>query len=177
LYALVAVAMLASWAACRALGRRPFGRVLAGIRESELRAELLGYDVRRARTLAFAFGGALAGLAGVFYAAWAELVTPELFSLRTSAEVIIWVLVGGLGTLAGPMAAAVLLGTLKGLLAAQGGINSLFVFGVLLVVAVLFLPKGLAPTAGSLYTRLAARRRGRRAAAVPPFPPAAGDAP
>jgi len=132
--------------------------VLAGIRENELRCELLGYDVRLVRTLAFAMGGALAGLAGVFYASWAEIVTPELFSLGTSAEVIIWVLVGGLGSLAGPMAGAILLGALKGLLGAQQMFNSLFVFGALLIAVVLFLPKGLAPIVTMTVGRLRAMR-------------------
>lgn len=158
LYALVAASLLGCWALCRWIIKQPFGRVLAGIRENEMRAELLGYDVRLVRTLAFALGGALAGLAGVFYAAWAEIVTPELFSLGTSAEVIIWVLVGGLGSLAGPMAGAMLLGALKGLLGAQQMVNSLFVFGALLIAVVLFVPKGLAPILAMTVRRLRAMR-------------------
>jgi len=158
LYALVALSLLGCWALCRWLMQRPFGRVLAGTRENELRAELLGYDVRWVRLLAFALGGALAGLAGVFYAVWAELVTPELFSLGTSADAIIWVLVGGLGGLAGPIAGAMALGALKGLLGAQQMVSSLFVFGALLIGVVLFLPRGLAPMLVAGVARLRAPR-------------------
>lgn len=146
LYYVVMVCLLAGWLLLRWICARPFGRRLVGIRENELRAELLGYDVRLAKTLAFGMGGALAGLAGVFYACWAEIVTPEVFSLGVSAEVIIWVLVGGLGTLWGPMLGAVLLGALKGYLGSQQLFDNAVVMGLLLVVVVLFLPNGVLPT-------------------------------
>ncbi len=149
LYYVAAVVLLMAWLLCRWLMTTPFGRLLAGLRENELRAELSGYDVRAAKTLAFGLGGGLAALAGVLYACWAEIVTPEVFSLGVSAEIIIWVLVGGLGTLAGPMLGAVLLGVLKGLLGAQQTIDNSLVMGLLLVAIVLFLPQGVLPAVQS----------------------------
>lgn len=146
LYYVAAAALLGAWWLCRWLVVTPFGRLLAGIRENELRAELSGYDVRAAKTLAFGIGGALAGAAGVLFACWAEIVTPEVFSLGVSAETIIWVLAGGLGTLAGPMLGAVLLGALKGVLGGQQVVNNAVVMGVLLIAVVLFLPRGVLPT-------------------------------
>ncbi|WP_439587928.1 branched-chain amino acid ABC transporter permease [Hydrogenophaga sp.] len=151
LYYVAAVCLLAVWLLLRWLCARSFGRLLSGIRENELRAELLGYDVRWAKTLAFGLGGAVAGLAGTLYACWAEIVTPEVFSLGVSAEVIIWVLVGGLGTLWGPMFGAVLLGALKGLLGGQQLIDNTVVMGLLLVLVVLFLPSGLLPSVTRLW--------------------------
>jgi branched-chain amino acid transport system permease protein len=158
LYYVAAVALLGAWWLCRWLVVTPFGRLLAGIRENELRAELSGYDVRAAKTIAFGIGGALAGAAGVLFACWAEIVTPEVFSLGVSAEAIIWVLVGGLGTLAGPMLGAVLLGALKGALGGQHVVNNAVVMGLLLVAVVLFLPRGALPT---LQRGMAALRRGK----------------
>lgn len=146
LYYVVMVCLLAGWLLLRWICVSPFGRKLVGIRENELRAELLGYDVRLTKTIAFGIGGALAGLAGVFYACWAEIVTPEVFSLGVSAEVIIWVLVGGLGTLWGPMLGAVILGALKGFLGSQQLLDNAMVMGILLIVIVLFLPNGVLPT-------------------------------
>jgi branched-chain amino acid transport system permease protein len=61
------------------LRRRPFGRVIAGIRENELRTSLLGYDVRRYKLLAFVIAGAVAGLAGGLFAAWAQFINPAVF--------------------------------------------------------------------------------------------------
>jgi ABC-type branched-subunit amino acid transport system permease subunit len=154
LYYVAAVVLLLCWYLCRRLSASAFGRLLAGIRENELRAELSGYDVRLAKTLAFGFGGALAGLAGVLYACWAEIVTPEVFSLGVSAEIIIWVLVGGIGTLAGPVLGAIGLGALKGVLGAQQWINNAVVMGVLLVLVVLFLPSGILPTVARVALRV-----------------------
>jgi branched-chain amino acid transport system permease protein len=150
LYATAAVALLGCWVLLHWVGRTAFGRVLAGVRESELRAELSGYDVRLTKTLAFGLGGAVAGLAGVLFACWAEIVTPEVFSLGVSAEIIIWVLVGGLGSLWGPMLGAVLLGALKGWLGMQSWVDSGLVMGLLLVAVVLFLPRGLMPVLARL---------------------------
>jgi ABC-type branched-subunit amino acid transport system permease subunit len=145
LYVVSVLCLLLCWWGLHWLSRRPFGRLLAGLRENELRAELSGYDVRLAKTLTFGLGGAIAGLAGVLYACWAEIVTPELFSLGVSAEIIIWVLVGGLGTLWGPMCAAILLVALKGFLGGQQMVDSGLVMGLLLIAVVLFLPRGLLP--------------------------------
>ena len=133
----------------------PFGRILVGLRENEQRIELLGYDVRARKTAAFAFGGALAGLAGCLYANAAEIVTPELFGLGLAAEIIIWVIVGGAGTLIGPMIGAAVLGYLKFVLGLRA-IKEIFgkdnpleaplVFGTILILFILFLPRGVAPT-------------------------------
>lgn len=150
LYGVTAVVLLLCWCLLRWICTRAFGRVLAGVRENELRAELSGYDIRLVKTLAFGLGGAVAGVAGVLFACWAEIVTPEVFSLGVSAEVIIWVLVGGLGGLWGPMLGAVLLGALKGWLGMQQWLDSGVVMGLLLVGVVLFLPRGVLPTVAHL---------------------------
>ncbi len=151
--------------------RSPFGRIVIGIRENELRAELMGYDVRLIKTCAFSIGGGIAGLAGCLFANWAEIVTPNLFSLGQSAEIIIWVIVGGAGTLVGPMLGAAVLGYLKFLLGQQSLIDNTFILGAVLVFAVLLLPRGIFPTIVALWqrtigTRLSgsrsSRRRGKR---------------
>jgi ABC-type branched-subunit amino acid transport system permease subunit len=78
-----------------------FGRVVVAIRENEKRAELLGYDARKYKLAAFAIGGAIAGLAGALFANWGAFTSPTIFGLAQSAQIIIWVIVGGLGTLTG----------------------------------------------------------------------------
>ncbi len=147
----------------------PFGRILVGLRENEQRIELLGYDVRARKTVAFAFGGALAGLAGCLYANAAEIVTPELFGLGLAAEIIIWVIVGGAGTLIGPMIGAAVLGYLKFLLGLRavkevfGRDNPLeapLVFGTVLILFILFLPRGVVPSIRSWLGRARPGRAG-----------------
>lgn len=141
--------------------RSPFGRVVVSLRENEERTQLIGYDVRLYKTAAFALGGGIAGLAGALFANWAEIVTPGLYSLGQSAEIIIWVIVGGLGTLIGPMIGAALLGYLKFALGHQTVVDNTFVMGVLLVLVVLFLQEGVVPTIGRLFSRRFGKRSPR----------------
>ena len=83
-----------------------FGGIAVGIRENETRMSLMGYDVQARKTVLFTIGAAIAGLAGALFANWGEIVTPRLFSLGQSAEIIIWCIVGGLGTRMGPILGA-----------------------------------------------------------------------
>jgi ABC-type uncharacterized transport system ATPase subunit len=119
--------------------------VLIGIRENEARVELLGYSAPLYKTAIFTISAAMAGLAGCLFANWAEIVTPGVFSLGQSAEVIIWTIVGGLGTLVGPIVGAIVLGFLKLLLGQQTLIDNSLVLGAILILVVLLLPSGLLP--------------------------------
>ncbi len=145
-YYVVAVTLLLCYLLCRWILASYFGRVLVGIRENEARVELLGYSVPAYKTAIFTLCAAMAGLAGALFANWAEIVTPGVFTLGQSAEVIIWTIVGGLGTLVGPMIGAIVLGALKLLLGEQTLIDNSLVLGAILVLAVLLLPRGLVPT-------------------------------
>lgn len=145
----------------------PFGRIVIGVRENELRAELMGFDIRLIKTAVFAIGGGVAGLSGCLYANWAEIVTPNLFSLGVSAEIIIWVIVGGAGTLVGPMLGAAILAYLKVLLGQQSMIDNTLILGAVLILAVLLLPRGVFPTIAGLFKgtnnrSLAYKARGKR---------------
>ncbi len=152
-YYLTAVALLIVYLLVRWLLASPFGRIATAIRENELRVELLGYDARARKTLLFSIGGAIAGLAGTLYASWAEIVTPGMFSLGQSAEIIIWCIVGGLGTLVGPVIGAMILAYLKFALGQQSVIDNTLVLGAILVLCVLLMPRGVVPTLGSALRR------------------------
>jgi len=131
--------------------RSSFGRIAVGIRENETRMSLMGYDVRARKTILFAVGAAIAGLAGALFANWGEIVTPNLFSLGQSAEIIIWCIVGGLGTRLGPILGAASLAYLKFLLGQQSAIDNTLIIGLILVLFVLFLPKGIVPALSGLW--------------------------
>jgi branched-chain amino acid transport system permease protein len=153
---LVGCYLIARWILASA-----FGRTLLGIRENEARIELLGYNAPLHKTAIFTITAAMAGLAGCLYASWAEIVTPSLFGLGQSVDVIIWVLVGGLGTLLGPILGAFALGFVKLLLGEQTLINNSLVFGAVLVLVVLLLPRGVVPSIAGWWNR-----RNRRVAAA-----------
>lgn len=165
-YYVCAAALLLCYLACRWVLASTFGRVLVGIRENEARCELLGYDVPLCKTAVFALSAAMAGLAGCLFANWAEIVTPGLFSLRQAAEVLIWVIVGGLGTLIGPILGAVALGMVKLLLGEQTLIDNSLVLGVILIVVVLAVPGGVVPALQRAWNWRARASRARAATGV-----------
>ncbi|MEN8893734.1 branched-chain amino acid ABC transporter permease [Planktotalea arctica] len=152
--ALVIVFLLVTW-----LLRSSFGRIAVGIRENEVRMGLMGYDVAARKTVLFAIGAAIAGLAGALFANWGEIVTPNLFSLGQSAEIIIWCIVGGLGTRFGPIVGAAGLAYLKFMLGQQSMIDNTLVMGLILVLFVLFLPRGLVPAVASLLNSIFGRTK------------------
>ncbi len=154
MFLITGICLLLVYAGLRLLMRSRFGRAVAAVRENELRAELLGYDTRFYKTATFGIGGAVAGLAGVLYANWNAYVSPTVFDLGFSAQIIIWVVVGGLGTLAGPLIGAMLLGFVTIELGTQQSVDVNLILGVILVLFVLAVPEGVAPRARALWRRL-----------------------
>ena len=122
-----------------------FGRVLVAVRENEQRVEFLGYDARLHKLVAFSIGGAIAGLAGCLFATWGNYVSPGIFGVQQSAQIIIWLMVGGAGTLLGPMLSAMALSWLTAELGTQQFVNAGAVLGAILLVFVLLVPRGVAP--------------------------------
>jgi branched-chain amino acid transport system permease protein len=130
-----------------------FGRVLVGIRENELRVELLGFDVRFYKMMAFTIGAAIAAMAGIIFTNWNAFIDPHVFELGTSAQLIIWVVAGGLGTLVGPVLGAVVLSWLTLELGTQMVFDVNLILGAIFVLFVLVVPQGVIPTVQDLWTR------------------------
>lgn len=156
----IAVACLAlCYVLCKLTLRSRFGRIVVAIRENERRAELLGYDVRLFKLGIFTLGGFMGGLAGMLFAN-CVFVSPTMFSLFYSGQIIVWVMVGGVGTLAGPVIGCILLQLLTTWAGTLPDLNPNLLLGVILVIVVLALPRGLLPTAGATLGRFT--RRGAR---------------
>jgi len=132
--------------------------VVVAVRENETRCELLGYDVRLHKLLIFSLGGAIAGLAGSLFANWGAFVSPNVFSLTTTSQIIIWVIVGGLGTLVGPIIGCVLMQYLATELGTQQLANTSLIFGIIFLAFVLLVPRGIVPSLRVLRARLSAAR-------------------
>jgi len=147
LFYAVGALLLLTLAACHLLTISPFGRVLVAIREDEQRTELLGYDARWRKLLLFTAGGGIAGLAGGLFAGWGNFMNPQVFSLPQSALVVIWVMVGGRGTLYGAVAGTLLVQFLASYLGAASTIYTTVILGTVLVLLVLLFPRGLVPGA------------------------------
>ena len=163
IFAIAVVCLALCYALCKLVLRSRFGRVVVAIKENETRAELLGYDVRLYKLGIFTLGGAMGGLAGLLFAN-CVFVSPTMFSLFYSGQIIIWVMVGGLGTLIGPILGAMLLQLLTTWAGTLGTVNPSLILGLILMIAVLAIPKGILPTATAVLTRLHPRLRWRRRA-------------
>jgi branched-chain amino acid transport system permease protein len=133
--------------------RSPFGRVIVGIRSNEQRMRSLGFPTFRYKLASFVLAGAIAGLAGYFDAAQFGVVSPELFGWRLSGEVLMMVILGGSGTLYGPILGAFALVLLQEQLI-EWTKHWLLPMGLFIILAVLLLPRGI----GGILQRLEARR-------------------
>ena len=145
MFTLCAAILLIVYFGLHALLRTRFGRVLVAVRENEQRVEFLGYDSRLHKLIAFSIGGAIAGLAGCLFTAWGNFVSPTSFSVVQSAQIIIWLMVGGSGTLLGPVIGAMAMSWLTVKIGTQQLVNANVVLGGILLIFVLLVPKGVAP--------------------------------
>jgi len=142
MYWLALLVVAAGCLAARRVVVSPFGRALVGIRESEERAAAIGIDVNRHKRVALVISGALSGLAGVLFAIHQNFVSPELLYFALSGEVVIIVVLGGLGTLYGALVGAVIAVGIKEVLSTWTD-NWLVFLGALYVVCVMCFPQGL----------------------------------
>ena len=120
----------------------PFGRALVGIRESERRMEVLGYDVWLHKYVAFILAGLFAGLAGALFAYYTGFVSPAYLSIVFSAMALIMVILGGAGTLLGPALGSATIVILENAISAYTQ-RWLLVLGLIYVAVTLFAPSGL----------------------------------
>jgi branched-chain amino acid transport system permease protein len=141
-YYLVLAFLALTYAVCRMLVWSYFGRVLVSIRENEDRARFLGYHVQSYKILACLISALLTGIAGALYPGRSAFATPDLLLWTVSGELIIMVMIGGIGTLVGPIIGGAFLTILQEKVSSY--VDWYFiVIGVVLVLIVLFLPKGL----------------------------------
>jgi urea transport system permease protein len=144
LFALSAVALGIGYLVAQAVVRSKAGKVLIAIRDAESRTRFLGYRVEHYKTFVFTLSACMAGVAGALYVPQVGIINPSEFAPANSIEVVIWVAVGGRGTLIGAALGAVLVNYAKtiftiGVLAPYW----LFVLGALFVLVTVFLPKGV----------------------------------
>ena len=138
---------------------RPIGAVLIGIRSNERRMEALGYDTVRCKIWAFTVGGAVAGFAGALYVHRTGFVSPQIFGFTLATSVVLWTLVGGRGTIVGPVIGALAINFASATLADVWLQYWTLATGVIFVVVVVVMPDGVVPSMQRLAGRPAGRRR------------------
>lgn len=124
------------------LVRSPVGETLRAIREDEVSAASLGVNAAKWKAFAFGLGSAVAGLAGCFYPGFVGTLVPDAFNIVESFTMMAMVIVGGMGTMIGPVIGAVVLTFLPELLRSMGELR-LMVYGLALTLVVLFMPGGI----------------------------------
>ncbi len=156
LYMLTVFALGASFLFARAMVTSAFGKVIVAIRDAESRTRFLGYRVERYKLTVFVVSAMMAGIAGALYVPQVGIINPSEFSPSNSIEAVVWVAVGGRGTLAGAALGAVTVNGMKTMFT-TGALAPywLFVLGSIFIFVTLALPKGLVGT-------LQAVRFGRR---------------
>jgi len=172
LFATSCVALGLGFIICRVIVSSKFGKVLVAIRDAEARTRFLGYRVEAYKLLVFTLSACMAGVAGALYVPQVGIINPSEFSPANSIEAVIWVAVGGRGTLTGAVVGAVLVNYGKtyftsGILAPYW----LFVLGGLFVAVTLLLPRGIVGTIRHWRGEWRQRRRQGAAAAVPEVAP------
>jgi branched-chain amino acid transport system permease protein len=142
LFYLVAAFALLVYFLLDQLVRSPIGETLTAIREDEISAASLGINATAWKVFAFGIGAAVGGAAGCFYAPFVGTLVPDAFFITESFTILAMVIVGGVGTLIGPVFGAILLTLLPELLRGIGDLR-LVVYGLALTLVVLFMPGGL----------------------------------
>jgi urea transport system permease protein len=143
LLAITCVALGASYLACRAIVDSRAGRVIRAIRDAESRTRFLGYPVESFKLWLFVFSAIVAGVAGALYVPQIGIINPGEFAPINSIEAVIWVAVGGRGTLFGAIAGAVVVNYAKTYLTGAFPEVWLYVLGAIFVLVTRFLPRGL----------------------------------
>ncbi len=160
-YYLCLVLVLACYFGLRMLVNSSFGQVIVAIREDELRTELLGYDIRARQWLVFVLSAALAGLSGLLYVQWGNYITPSQVGLLQAALPVIWTAVGGTTSLLAVVIATFALNWVTFTLSSQGNQYAMVIIGALLVVTMLFFPRGIVVMLAERLGRLTSRRTAR----------------
>jgi urea transport system permease protein len=158
-----AVALSLGFVICTAVISSRFGKVLVSIRDAESRSRFLGYRVDRYKLVVFVLSACMAGVAGALYVPQVGIINPSEFAPANSIEAVIWVAVGGRGTLVGPIVGALAVNYTKTWF--TSGIFAeywLFALGGLFVAVTLFLPKGIVGTIQHGWRALQERRRSAR---------------
>jgi len=141
----VLAVVTASYLILRRVTQSPFGMVLQSIRENEPRTRAIGYPVARYKMMSVMLSGLFAGLAGVLYAVQNEFAAPNFVFFLTSGETVIYNVIGGIGTLVGPIVGAGFFHLMRELLSRLFGdqFPYLIPLGMVFIVMIIFLPQGL----------------------------------
>ncbi len=159
LFAASGIALVAAYLLAQAIVTSKLGKILIGVRDAEARTRFLGYRVEHYKLFVWTLSAMIAGVAGALYVPQVGIINPSEFAPANSIEAVIWVAVGGRGTLVGAALGAVLVNGAKTIFTGVMPEVWLFALGALFIAVTLFLPKGILGLAGQIMNK----RRERQA--------------
>jgi urea transport system permease protein len=154
LFSMTCIMLIAGFLIARGIVSSKLGKVVIAIRDAESRTRFLGYRVDRFKLFVFTVSACMAGVAGALYVPQVGIINPSEFAPANSIETVIWVAVGGRGTLVGAALGAVVVNYAKTVF--TSGFMApywLFALGALFVFVTIFMPKGILGTAQDWWTR------------------------
>ena len=164
-YYLVLVVAVAAYVVIKRLVGSRVGRAMVALKENESLAVSVGIDVTRYLVLAAVVSAALAGAAGSLYAHYVRIIDPEIFLFIYTVTMVIMVVTGGKGTLAGPVVGGLIFGILPVILRAFAGPElQWMIYGAFMILIVFVLPQGIVPAVEKWFPRIGATRAGLAAA-------------
>jgi len=137
------IGLLLGYLVCQTITRSRAGRVAQAIRDAESRTRFIGFNVDSYKLWLFTFSAILAGIAGALYVPQAGIINPREMAPLGSIEIVIWVALGGRGTLYGPIIGALIVNYAKSWFTVAFPEFWIFALGALFVLSTLYLPKGL----------------------------------
>jgi len=146
LFVISALAVAGAYLLCRFIVASRLGRVLIAIRDAESRARFLGYRVEMYQLFVFTLSAMIAGVAGALYVPQVGIINPSEFAPAGSIEIVIWVAIGGRGTLYGAVLGAILVNYAKSYFTGALPEAWLYMLGALFVLVTIFMPKGIVGT-------------------------------
>ncbi len=158
LYLVTAVVLGIVFIGCQFLVRSRFGRILVALRDDENRLRFMGYNPVLIKTLVFAISAGIAGIAGALFVPQVGIIAPKQLDIVASIEIVIWVAVGGRGTLVGAILGAILVNTGKSTISSANPDIWQFFMGALFIGVVLLFPEGLLGALRKLWQRLPINR-------------------
>jgi urea transport system permease protein len=138
-----AIALAAGFITCRYIVASKFGRIITAVRDAESRTRFIGYRVEHYKLFVFVVSAIMAGIAGALYVPQVGIINPSEFSPANSIEIVIWVALGGRGTLYGAALGAVIVNFAKSYFTGVIPEFWLYALGALFVFVTLFMPKGI----------------------------------
>ena len=143
-YYFVLISLIVSYLILSVILQSPFGQVIRGVLANEKRTRALGFNTQHYKLVSFVIAGTLAGFAGFLEAAASGIISPAHLGWHESGTIMMVVILGGMGTLYGPVLGAFVMGFLQDYLQEIWSAHWLLLLGIFIIVVVLFLPKGIA---------------------------------